>query len=110
MNLEVDGILTHIQRVGEGRPVLLLHGWGPSSVTLDRHLMPLARQLQGQYEVTMLEFPGHGASGLPRDTWGVAEFAAWTLKAMDLLALKQPVIVAHSFGGRVALHLAANHP
>jgi pimeloyl-ACP methyl ester carboxylesterase len=110
MNLEVDGILTHIERVGEGRPVLLLHGWGPASVTLDKHLLPLARQLQGQYEVTMLEFPGHGASGLPGDTWGVAEFAAWTLKAMDQLALKKPVIVAHSFGGRVALHLAAHHP
>ena len=110
MILEVDGIKSHIERVGTGRPVLLLHGWGPSSVTLDQHLMPLARQLQGQYEVTMLEFPGHGQSGTPRDVFGVKEYARWTLQAMDQLALKKPVIVAHSFGGRVALYLAAHHP
>lgn len=110
MNLQVDGIITHIECVGEGRPLLLLHGWGPSSVTLDKHLLPLARQLQGQYEVTMLEFPGHGTSGTPRDEFGVTEYAEWTLKAMDQLALKNPVIVAHSFGGRVALYLAAHHP
>ena len=38
------------------------------------------------------------------------EYAQWTLALMDQMALHRPVIIAHSFGGRVALYLATHHP
>ncbi len=111
MNLQVDGISAHVETLGEnGEPLLLLHGWGPASVCLEGHLMPLARALKDRYRVTMLDFPGHGTSGPPSSDWGVQEFAEWTLKVMDALAIRRTSLVAHSFGGRIALWLAANHP
>lgn len=110
MNLQVDGIPSHVERVGQGRPVLLLHGWGPRSVSLQKHLMPLAQQLKNRYEITMADFPGHGESRKPSGDYGVKEYAQWTLALMDQMALHRPVIIAHSFGGRVALYLAAHHP
>lgn len=111
MQIEILGIPSHIEQYGEGREeVLLLHGWG-KPVTLRRHLEPLARLLaQDGYHVTALEFPAHGQTGKPRAVWGVPEFAAWVKAAMEKLELKNVTAVAHSFGGRVALWLAAHEP
>lgn len=109
MIFQIEGRDVHAERLGEGPQVLLLHGWGPNSVSLEKQLLPIAARLKGGFEVFMLDFPGHGQSAQPGD-WGVPEYAAWTLKAMDRLGMRQPHLVAHSFGGRVALELAAHHP
>lgn len=110
MILQSKGVESHIERRGQGEQMLLLHGWGPRSVSLDKHLQPLAARLQHRYDITMADFPGHGQTGWPGADWGVREYAEWTLGLMDQLGLECPVIVAHSFGGRVALWLAAHHP
>ena len=110
MILQVDGINAHVERMGSGQQILLLHGWGPQSITLEKHLQPVAQPLKNRYEITLLEFPGHGRSGQPGAAWGVKEYAEWTLSLMDQQALRQPVIMGHSFGGRVALWLAAHYP
>ena len=111
MILQVDAIRTHVETLeGNGESLLLMHGWGPASVSLEKHLLPLGRMLSDRYRVTMVDFPGHGDSGMPDGNWGVPEYAEWTLKVMDQLAIRQTALVAHSFGGRVALWLAAHHP
>ncbi|NLD51709.1 MAG: alpha/beta hydrolase [Clostridiales bacterium] len=110
MMMDVLGIPSHYEQYGNGEEqVLLLHGWG-KAVTLERHLAPIARLLQGDCRVTALEFPAHGQTGKPRETWGVEQFALWTEAAMAALSLNQVTLVAHSFGGRIALWLAANRP
>lgn len=110
MNLQVEGITAHVQRLGTGEQVLMLHGWGPGSVNLEKHLLPVAARLQQHYELTLVDFPGHGQSGPPGSSWAVKDYAQWTLQLMDQMGLHQPVILAHSFGGRIALWLAANYP
>lgn len=111
MIIEISGLKTRVEHLGEsGEKLLLLHGWGPRSVSLEKNLLPLGKRLSGRYQVTMLDFPGHGDSQAQDANWGVPEYAAWTLQAMDALGLQQAIILAHSFGGRVALYLAARHP
>lgn len=108
MMIEVLGIPSHYERYGAiGEEILLLHGWG---VTLDACLTPLAKALQADCRVTALEFPAHGMSGKPAQTWGVSEFAAWVRAMMDALRLGPQTVIAHSFGGRVAIFLAAQEP
>lgn len=86
--------------------VLLLHGWGCDSAVF----APLEGVLRDGMTVASLDFPGHGHSDEPPEPWGVAEYAA-QVRAMLLLEKLTPVhIVAHSFGARVALMLAARHP
>lgn len=109
--MKVDGINTHVEQLGEsGEELLLLHGWGPASVSLEKNLLPLANRLKGRCRVTALDFPGHGETPAQEGDWGVPEYAAWTLHAMDALGLHRVSVLAHSFGGRVALYLAAHHP
>ena len=86
--------------------VLLLHGWGCDSNTFSFIQSALAERMT----VAVLDFPGHGQSGEPPEPWGVADFAA-QVRAMLLAEGLAPIhIIAHSFGGRVALMLAANYP
>lgn len=111
MKLNVGGLEAHAERLGEGgEALLLLHGWGPRSVSLEKNLLPLAQRLKGQYRVCALDFPGHGETPAQGEDWGVPEYAQWTLQAMDALGIHQTTLIAHSFGGRVALYLAAHHP
>jgi pimeloyl-ACP methyl ester carboxylesterase len=67
-------------------------------------------ELTKNHAVYALDLPGHGKSELPPTAWGTVDFKKCVLEAMDLLDLKAPDIVAHSFGGKVAIQLASLHP
>lgn len=104
--VEIDGLRIRYKQAGKGEPVLLLHGWGGQLESMD----PIANALAQQFAITSIDFPGHGESSLPPRPWRVSDFLDLTLKLMDRFALERPGIVAHSFGGRVTIKLAAAHP
>ena len=87
---------------GSGRPaVLALHGWGRSSADFRATLDGL--------DAVALDLPGFGATPEPPEAWGAAEYAAAVAPVLDEMATPA-VVLGHSFGGRVAVHLAAEHP
>ena len=104
--LDIDGLRIRYKQAGQGAPILLLHGWGGQVESVD----PIANALAQQFAITSIDFPGHGESSLPPRAWHVSDFLDATLKVMDRLELPQPGIVAHSFGGRVSIKLAAQYP
>jgi pimeloyl-ACP methyl ester carboxylesterase len=90
------------ERFGSGTPrVLALHGWG-------RDHLDFGKTLEG-LEAIALDLPGFGASPAPTGAWGAAEYAEALLPVLDEFA-HPAVVVGHSFGGRVAVSLAAGHP
>jgi pimeloyl-ACP methyl ester carboxylesterase len=104
--LDIDGLRIRYKQAGQGAPILLLHGWGGQIESMD----PIANALAQHFAITSIDFPGHGESSLPPRAWRVSDFLDCTMKLMDRLGLEQPGIVAHSFGGRVTIKLAAGHP
>lgn len=80
--------------------VLALHGWGRSGADF-------ARILQG-HNALALHLPGFGVAPPPPDPWSPGDYADHLAKALD--GLPPQVVVGHSFGGRVAVRLAARHP
>ncbi|PLS75538.1 MAG: hypothetical protein CYG61_06790, partial [Actinobacteria bacterium] len=87
---------------GAGAPsVLALHGWGRSGADFDATLQDL--------DAVALDLPGFGATPAPPEPWGAAEYAQAVAAVLDELATPI-VVVGHSFGGRVAVHLAAAEP
>ncbi|KUK13251.1 MAG: protein hydrolase, partial [bacterium 42_11] len=91
---------------GKGHPVLLLHGWGGSSDSF----FPVFNHLRSLFEVYSVDFPGFGRSSMPPAVWGVEEYADLIFKFLKSLGIKKTHIIAHSFGGRVAILLSAKHP
>nr|MDD6336173.1 alpha/beta hydrolase [bacterium] len=99
--------LPAFDRVGQGRPVLLLHGWGGNADSMQ----PVTQTVADAGMMAIVpDFPGHGRTPPPDTAWGVEEFAGQMLALLDSLGVERCDIIAHSFGGRVALVLAAHHP
>jgi pimeloyl-ACP methyl ester carboxylesterase len=103
----IDSIMVAYEVVGEGQPVLLLHGWGgriESVRMVAEQLTPLG------YQVHMLDLPGFGRSNRPNDTWGMADYGRFAAHYLDYCNLKPVHLIGHSFGGRTSIVLGADYP
>ncbi len=107
MTIEINGTALHYERLGTGNPVLLLHGWGASTLAMGSIAQCVASL---GYEAISLDFPGFGQSAAPSGPWGVPEYAACTRVFMEELGILGCDVVAHSFGGRVTIWLASEEP
>lgn len=104
--VEVSGLRVRVFSGGSGSPLLLLHGWGASSDSF----APLIPELSRKHSVVAFDFPGFGKSEAPPAVWGVNDFVSLTQRLMVELGVRQPDVIAHSFGGRVAIKLGAQDP
>jgi len=92
---------------GDGIPVLMLHGWG-ANITL---MQPLAERLAPLgYTIYLFDMPGFGQTPPPPSAWGVPDYAACVIDALNTLNVSQVHLIGHSFGGRIGLVLGAEHP
>lgn len=57
--------------------------------------------------VINVDLPGHGKSQEPDGVWGVADFTSLIEKMIDKLGLGNPVLIGHSFGGRISILLSS---
>ncbi|MBI5178823.1 MAG: alpha/beta hydrolase [Nitrospinae bacterium] len=106
MYQDARGCKVYFEQAGSGSPVLLLHGWGVSSEAF----RPLFMRLAAHRAVRAIDFPGFGLSEPPPGVWGTEEYAEMVKELLDAWNLPTVDILAHSFGARVALRLAAAHP
>ena len=102
----VRGLRIRYRTAGKGSPLVLLHGWGTSLDTF----RPMSEDLGRFHTVTSFDFPGHGQSDLPPAAWAVDDFVGLTVDLMAELGIVKASVLGHSFGGRVAIKLAAAHP
>lgn len=84
--------------------VLFLHGWGCDGSVFAFFEKELSASC------LTVDFPGHGQSGEPEVPWGVPEYAEQIRALLAELNVSRVHIVAHSFGGRVAIYLASHYP
>ena len=107
MTLDIKGVQLHVEQYGESGPqLLLLHGWGCAI----GHFRPIVNELKDTYCLTVIDFPAHGESSEPPEPWNVHDFAEMVAELIRQLQISPVHIVAHSFGARVAICLAAEQP
>ena len=100
--LSIAGGALFAERFGSGPPrVLALHGWGRRGADFSAALDGL--------DAIALDLPGFGASPPPSEALGAAGYAE-LIQPVDELFDEPPVVVGHSFGGRVAVAAQASRP
>lgn len=106
MLTRVNDLETHFTLCGEGEPVVLLHGWGASAASLGG----IAEALRDGFRVFAIDLPGFGWTSPPPVAWGTRQYAAHVEAFMESSGISSASLLGHSFGGRIALAVAAQRP
>lgn len=105
---DVEGGRLHYLAIGEGSPIVLVHGLGGQ---LRNFTFALSELLAPHHRLILVDRPGSGYSTCQGDdNCGLAAQAAMIVELIDQLGLDRPLVVGHSLGGAVALAMALNHP
>lgn len=104
-----DDLNLHVQELGRGPTVVLLHGLVAGN--LATWYFGVAPRLAQHFRVVMLDFRSHGRSERSVRGYGVAQLAADLRDVLAVVTEGEPVaLVGHSYGGCVALHYALHAP
>lgn len=108
--IDVNGIATNYHDVGEGDPVLLIHGSGPG-VSAWANWRTVLPELSKQHRVIAPDILGFGYTERPDGvTYDMATWTEHLVGLLDALGLDRVAIIGNSFGGALALNVATHHP
>ena len=103
--IEYNGVTMAYDVEGQGSPVILMHGWGCNSSTV----ASIASIALEKHRVYNVDFPGFGKSTEPSSTWGVEEYTRIIEQLCAAESISNPILIGHSFGGRVAILFASRN-
>ena len=105
-SIVTDQGVVHYEVIGQGIPVILLHGWiGSWGYWIDTMTC-----LENKYRGYALDFWGFGDSGKLRNSFHISDFVNLVDQFMDRMGIESAPIIGHSMGGTVALSLALTNP
>lgn len=105
MNVKIDNINLEYIKEGRGRDLVLLHGWGQNK----EMMLPLLNNLKEDFCCYSFDLPGFGKSNVPDKVFTVYDYASLLNKAFKELGINKPIIVGHSFGGKIALVMGSKY-
>ena len=85
--------------------ILVLHGWGGSKKSWKEWVKCFDDK---KYKIFVPDLPGFGGEKAPERPWYVHDYADWVRKYMKKHHLVRPVVVAHSFGARIAIKMCSS--
>lgn len=89
----------------KGQTILLLHGWGQNI----EMMKGIGDRFDEQYRIIIVDLPGHGKSSEPTYPWTIYDYVDCIHQLLENLKIKNPIIVGHSFGGKLGLLYAITY-
>ena len=111
----IGGIKTNYQVFGEGKPLLILHGWMSNS---DRWALVAEKIAEGGlastgeaggFRVIVPDLPGFGKSDALSMPWDTNKYINWAEQFVKELGISDFYLLGHSFGGALASKIAVKH-
>lgn len=90
------------KKVGNGKEIILLHGWGSNKETFDN----VANHLKEDFCCYQIDLPGFGESELSR-AYSLEDYTTVLREFILEHKIIKPIILGHSFGGRIAINYAS---
>ena len=85
--------------------IVLLHGWGQNIEMMDM----LGRPFSDRFRIIVLDLPGFGKTPEPDKSWSVSDYSKMLYDFLKKLKVNKPILIGHSFGGRIAICYASKH-
>ncbi len=103
---KIRNIKINYKQYGKGEDVVLLHGWGQNI----EMMKPLGDNLIDHYRVTIIDLPGFGLSKEPVYPFSIFDYTEVVYELLQELKVVKPIMIGHSFGGRIAIVYASKYP
>jgi len=100
--ITINEDIVHYEKLGRGRPVILIHGWIGSW----RYWIPLMRQLQLKYAVYAIDLFGFGDSAKAPQRYTIDQQVHMLDIFMDELNIPKAALVGHGLGAQIVLRFA----
>jgi pimeloyl-ACP methyl ester carboxylesterase len=104
--VEIDGRRANVVEIGEGPPLLFVHGLSGCWQNWLENIPHFART----HRVIAADLPGFGASEMPREDISIPGYARFLEQLCDELSIDAAVVVGNSMGGYIAAELAIASP
>lgn len=105
MKYKYNAGVINYEKYGQGKPIIFLHGWGTTLETFKK----IALVIKTKYEVYLLDLPSFGASIEPHYPLDIDDLSIILNEFINDLNLIKPIIVGHSYGGRIAVQYASKY-
>lgn len=106
MRVNIKDVEVNYIQYGEGKDILLLHGWGQNI----EMMKPIGDALKDRFRITILDLPGFGQSTEPKESWTIEKYSNMLEEFIKVADIKKPIVMGHSFGGRVAIRYSSRNP
>lgn len=102
-----DGLMyyNYICNDGTKKTLVFLHGWGVSSETFNS----VVDKIKKEYNCLLVDFIGFGYSDSPLSFLSLNDYTNHLKEILLYLKIENPIIIGHSFGGRVAINFASKY-
>ncbi len=105
MNIDINNLKINYEVNGNGKPVILLHGWLCSLDTMK----PIENVLSSNFKVYNVDLPGFGNSSMPENPFNTDDFGNFLDEFIKKLNIENPILIGHSNGGRTAINYAGRN-
>src|SRR5947209_2904239 len=106
LTVHANGAALHVARVGQGPPLLLLHGWPEFWLTWE----PVMTRLADRHTLIAPDLRGYGDSDKPTGPFAPENHATDMLALLDALGIGKAGVVGHDVGGAAMQSLARKAP
>lgn len=105
MQIKINGVDTHYQKIGKHKDVLvLLHGWNCDWQIWHSIIFELSKK----YTLIIPDLPAFGKSMPAKEVWDLYEYVTWLEEFINAVVKDQKfILLGHSFGGQIASVYAA---
>ena len=107
MKMKIMDVNLNYQRYGniKGKTIVLLHGWGQN---IDM-MKPIGDRFTKDFDIVIFDLPGFGNSSEPKEFFSCYDYVELIHKALEELNVEKPIIIGHSFGGKLGLLYASKY-
>ena len=105
MKINIKGLDINYIQYGKGKDIILLHGWGQNIEMMKF----IGDRFSDKFHITILDFPGFGESSEPLVPWSIDDYYLMLEEFIKKVKVKKPIVIGHSFGGRVGIRYSANN-
>lgn len=105
MYFKYSGLNIYYEKKGTGSPIIFLHGWGCTGDIFTN----ITKDLYNNYEVYLIDLPTFGKSINDSVIFSINDYSNFLYSFIGELKIDNPILVGHSFGGRILIEYTSKY-